>query len=97
MKIKIIKDCEVEIAVALDAKGDAIFEPTLFKVGDILDVDVVDFGMSVKGLRKDLPLLQLGDGTCGTFSQETFEVLEGIDEIDDAFAEMNEDEKQNTF
>lgn len=60
MKIKIIKDCEVEIAVALDAKGDAIFEPTLFKVGDILDVDVVDFGMSVKGLRKDLPCCSWG-------------------------------------
>ena len=97
MKIKIIKDCEVEIANGLDENQEPIFEPTLFKVGEVHDVEVVDFGMTIKGLRKDLPLLELGDGSCGTFSTETFEIIEGIDELDEAFAELNEDEKQNTF
>ena len=94
MKIKIVKDCEVEIAVGSDKAGEPVFEPNAFRVGEVHDVDVVDFGMTIQGLRKDLPLLQFGDGSAGTFSAETFEVLEGQEELDDTYAEGLEDLKE---
>jgi hypothetical protein len=84
MKIKIVKDCEVEIAKILN-KGEPDFEPTLFKTGKILDVEVIDFGMTLDGLRKDLPLFHLDDGTCGTFAAETFEIIEGGEDLDEFF------------
>ena len=88
MKIKLIKDCEVEVAVGITENDEPIYEPTLFKKGEILEVEVEDFGMTLTGLRKDLPLLSFGDGTLGVFSTETFEILEGQKEFDEAYEDM---------
>ena len=101
MKIRIVKACEIEVAVGTDRHGEPIFEVESFAVGEIHDVDVVDFAMTAdpnpggNGFvpNKNWPQLEFGDGTVTTgVPLECFEILEGQDEFDKAFQDaLSED------
>lgn len=87
MKIRITKACEVEIMVGSDSEGEPIFDVQEVKVGEICEVEVVDFGLVGDKLLKDYPLFEFGNGSAGTFFSECFEIIEGQDEFDEAFEE----------
>lgn len=93
MKIRFKVDCEVELAVDYN-NGEPVFETILFKKGEVHEIDVVDFASSMQNgkllPRKDFPLCEFGDGTVGTISTETFEIIEGQEELNAAFAEEME-------
>lgn len=94
MKIKIIKPCEVEVFVGSDVEGEPIFETETFNVGEVFEVDVGGFACSFDGKdfrsRKDFPMFEFCGGFEGMFSAETFEVIEGAGEFEDAWAEFKE-------
>ena len=94
MKIRFIKACEVEIAVGSDEEGEPIFETETFEVGEVHEVDVVDFGLRADPKLggngfvpdKNWPQLEFGDGSVSTgIPLEIFEIIEGQDEFDKAF------------
>lgn len=101
MKIRFIKACEIEVAVGTDRHGEPIFEVESFEVGEVHDVDVVDFGTTIDTKpggngyvpNKNWPQLEFGDGTVTTgVHLEVFEILEGQEEFDKAFADaLSED------
>ncbi len=101
MKIRFIKACEVDVAVGTDDDGEPIFETESFAVGEVHEVDVVDFATTAdpkpggNGFvpNKNWPQLEFGDGTVSTgIPLEVFEIIEGQDEFDKAFADaLSED------
>ena len=101
MKIRFIKACEVDMAVGNDRKGDPVFETRGFEVGDIHYVEVVDFattfskGSNGTSPNKDWPQFEFENGNISSaIATELFEILEGQDEFDQAFAEALEESKE---
>ncbi len=95
MKIRFINDYQTELAVGTDGDGEPIFETETFKAGEVQEVDVVEFATRMdpkpggNGLvpDKNLPQLQFGDGSVSTaIPLDAFEILEGQDEFDEAWA-----------
>lgn len=101
MKIRFIKACEVDLAVGTDGEGEPVFETEAFEVGEVHEVDVIDFATTSdpnpggNGFvpNKNWPQLEFGDGSVSTgIPLEVFEILEGQDEFDKAFADaLSED------
>ena len=94
MKIRFIKACEVELAVGSDKDGEPVFETGVFNIGEVHEVDVVDFATTAdpnpggNGFvpNKNWPQLEFGDGSVSTgIPLECFEIIEGQDEFDKAF------------
>ena len=96
MKIRFIKACEVDMAVGTDRDGEPVFETETFEVGEVHEVDIVDFGTTAdpnpggNGFipNKNWPQLEFGDGSVSTgIPLEVFEIIEGQDEFDAAWKE----------
>ena len=94
MKIRFIKACEVELAVGSDKDGEPVFETEVFNIGEVHEVDVVDFATTAdpnpggNGFvpNRNWPQLEFGDGSVSTgIPLECFEIIEGQDEFDKAF------------
>ena len=94
MKIRFIKACEVELAVGSDKDGEPVFETEVFNIGEVHEVDVIDFATTAdpnpggNGFvpNKNWPQLEFGDGSVSTgIPLECFEIIEGQDEFDRAF------------
>ena len=84
MKIRFKKDCEVDLAVG--NRGDwIVYDKETFKKDEIHDVSIVGFATSIEGPMKQYPQVEFGDGSNATFFADTFEVIEGQDEFDEAW------------
>ena len=101
MKIRFIKACEVDLAVGTDPEGEPVFEKEVFEVGEVHEVDVVDFATTAdpnpggNGFvpNKNWPQFEFGDGSVSMgIPLEVFEIIEGQDEFDQAFKDALSDD-----
>jgi hypothetical protein len=78
MKIKFLKDCEVNV-MDLSDDGNPIHSLSYFKEGDVIEAEVSGFGND----SYLLPQLQLPDGTyTGCLSKDWFEFVDEESELE---------------
>jgi hypothetical protein len=98
MKIRFLEKIEIQYAVGLDKNMKPVLDTEVVEKGEEFEMDVYNFGATEPGGhfpdKNYVQLVDVAEHITEYIPTSSFEILEGQDEFDQAFAEALEESKE---